>query len=265
MQTHRRRALPGRRATLPGSYRRPLAPRVPPRRSTRLRWPPHAARRPAELPRQCLRLATHRERALLKVARDVQRPPLVAEVPLQLAQDGGCRKARELRAAIRVEAIDRFDQPEARHLEQVVKGLVRVDVTPRKIPRQRETSLHQLFPRCKVAGPVVADQKLSFELSSRSTVGASTGGGLEQPRGEGECAHRWTSVGLSLRKVRRDGGCRSTSLHDPRTSLRVAVCPSPRFPSRQCCSPIPVETGTNLHVYQRQIGLSGLGHPWGTD
>src|SRR5215212_359067 len=128
--------------------------------------------RPSKFLRERLGLPTHRERALLKVAWHVQRPALVAEVTLQLAQNGGCGKARELRAAIRIEPVDRFDQPEARHLHEVVERLIRIGVAPRKITCERQESLHELLACRAVAHPVVADQQRSFKRLRRSALAA---------------------------------------------------------------------------------------------
>ena len=60
----------------------------------------HLGRAP-ELLGEDLGRAAHRERALLEVARHVERPALVAEVALELAEDGGRGVARELRPAAR--------------------------------------------------------------------------------------------------------------------------------------------------------------------
>ena len=81
--------------------------------------PRHLAhlRRAAELLGEDLRRAAHRERALLEVARHVERPALVAEVALQLAEDRRRGVARELRPAAGLEAVDRLDQAEARDLQ----------------------------------------------------------------------------------------------------------------------------------------------------
>jgi hypothetical protein len=53
----------------------------------------------------------------LKLARHVERPSLVAEVALELAENRGRRVARELRTAARIEAVDRLDQAQARNLK----------------------------------------------------------------------------------------------------------------------------------------------------
>ena len=54
------------------------------------------------------------------------RPPLVAEVALQLADDGGGGEGGELEPSARVEALDGLDQAERRHLDEVVEGLAPV-------------------------------------------------------------------------------------------------------------------------------------------
>ena len=105
-----------------------------------------------------------RERALLEVARHVQRPALVAEVALELAEDGGRGVARELRAAAGLEAVDGLDQAEARDLEQIVERLVGVAVAQREIAGQRQEALHELFPGGEITFEVVTNQELPLGL-----------------------------------------------------------------------------------------------------
>ena len=120
----------------------------------------------------------------------MQRPALVAEVALQLAEDGRCGVARELRAAAGFEAVDRLDQAEARDLQQVVERLVGVRVAQREIASQRQETLHQLLTRGEVAELVIANQELSLDLPRGSAVGACRVGRSGQPRRcEGDCTH----------------------------------------------------------------------------
>ena len=119
----------------------------------------------AELLGEDLGRAAHGERALLEVARHVQRPSLVAEMALQLAEDRRRGVARELRPAAGLEAVDRLDQAEARDLKQVVEGLVGVRVAQREIARQREETLHELLARGKVCELVVANQQEALGLT----------------------------------------------------------------------------------------------------
>src|SRR5947209_12808091 len=85
-------------------------------------------RRPAEVVRQALAGAAQGQRPLLKVARYVQRPALVAKVTLELAEDGGRGKASELVASAGLKALDRTEESQARHLDEVVDRLVGVAV-----------------------------------------------------------------------------------------------------------------------------------------
>jgi hypothetical protein len=132
---------------------------------------PHLGRA-AQFLRERLGRAADRERALLKVARHVQRPALVAEVALQLAEDGRRGVARELRPASGLEAVDRLDQAEARDLHEVVQRLVRVRVAKGEVTRERQEALAELLARSEVAVVVVADQKPAFSfLCIRSVAG----------------------------------------------------------------------------------------------
>src|SRR5438874_2357467 len=63
------------------------------------------------------------QRALLRPAWDVDRPAEVAEVALQLAEDGRNGERRERGAAIRLKAVDCLHQAETRHLEQILVWL----------------------------------------------------------------------------------------------------------------------------------------------
>src|SRR5690349_8355042 len=58
------------------------------------------------------------ERELLQIARDANRPAVVAEIALELAEDGRHREAREGEAAARIEAIDCLQQPDRGDLVQ---------------------------------------------------------------------------------------------------------------------------------------------------
>ena len=118
------------------------------------------ARAAAERLGKRLGLAVDGERPLLEVAGHVERPALVAEVALELAEDRGRRVARELGPAFGLEAVDRLDQAKARDLQQVVEGLVGVRVAQGEITGQRQEALRELFAGGQVAVTVVADQKL---------------------------------------------------------------------------------------------------------
>src|SRR5439155_20919963 len=66
-------------------------------------------------------------------------------VTLQLTEDRGHREGREGRAPLRVEAGDRLDQPDARHLDQVVEGLGAAGVTSREPSGERHEPVDQLL------------------------------------------------------------------------------------------------------------------------
>ena len=127
------------RATPARTRPQPPAPRAPPRS-----WP-RCARRSRPVVGERPRLAgQRRDRAvdldppLLDRTRDADRPARVAEVALDLAEDRRHREARERRAAVELVAVDRLDEPDARHLDQVVDRLAGGAVAPRELARQRE-------------------------------------------------------------------------------------------------------------------------------
>ena len=184
--------------------------------------------RASELLREDLGRAADRERALLEVARHVQRPALVAEVALQLAEDRRRGVACELRPAARLEAVDRLDQAKARDLEQVVVGLVGVGVAQREVARERQETLHQLLTRGEVTEPVVARQQQALCLTC---LGAHAWGTAVAPRRQGNhnsgCSH------LSNLPVVFDSQVRcATVLYDCATSLSCTR----RAPVRTRCS-----------------------------
>src|SRR5450432_3434455 len=67
-----------------------------------------------------------RELQLLEPPRHADGPALVPEVPLDLAHDRGRGVGRELDAALKVESVDRLDQPDGRDLGEVVEPLAAV-------------------------------------------------------------------------------------------------------------------------------------------
>jgi len=62
----------------------------------------------------------------------VDRPAQIAEVALELAENRWHGERRKRRSSLRIEAIDGLDQTKARYLEQVLEGLSRTGVAPRK-------------------------------------------------------------------------------------------------------------------------------------
>ncbi len=66
----------------------------------------------------------------LHPAGDVQLPGVVPEIALELAVDGRHGVRQEGVAAAGVEAVDRLDQAEARHLVEVLAALGRAAVAP---------------------------------------------------------------------------------------------------------------------------------------
>ena len=101
-------------------------------------------RRAPERRAQPLGLPCDPERPVLDRPRHMERPPAVAEVTLELAEDRRDREAREAGALGRVEAVDRLDQAERGDLHEVVERLVRVAVAAREAARERQEPLDEL-------------------------------------------------------------------------------------------------------------------------
>jgi hypothetical protein len=107
-------------------------------------------RGPAELLPQLADRAVHEQRRLLEVPRYADRPPAVAEVTLQLADDGHRGERRELDLPTRVESIDRLHEPEARDLEQVIHRLASAREPACEVLGEREEHPNELVARRRV-------------------------------------------------------------------------------------------------------------------
>src|ERR1700744_4934284 len=94
-----------------------------------------------DLPRR----AIDPQRQLLGSAGDVDRPSGVAEVALELAEDGRDRKRREADAPAGIEAVEGAEQAHARHPYEVLDRLVRVAVARGELAGQRPEALKQLL------------------------------------------------------------------------------------------------------------------------
>ena len=119
-------------------------------------------RNPSELGGQSRRLALDLGDALLQLARHPHRPAAVAEVALELTEDRRDGIARERHAALRVEAVERLDEPEARHLDEVVERLAIAAVARCEATRERHETLDQLLANHGVAPSGVAPQQDAF-------------------------------------------------------------------------------------------------------
>jgi hypothetical protein len=87
--------------------------------------------------------------------RDVDEPPGVAEVPLQLAQDGRRGVRRELEATLGIEAVDGLDEPDRADLDEVVHGLVAAGEPTREVDDQRHVLLDETIAQLLAGGRVL--------------------------------------------------------------------------------------------------------------
>jgi hypothetical protein len=81
----------------------------------------------------------------------VDRPRLVAEVSFELAEDRRHRVRGEGDAAIGIEAVDRFHEPEVRHLAEIFERFTSVPVLDGEGAGERHMSLDQPITCRKVA------------------------------------------------------------------------------------------------------------------
>jgi hypothetical protein len=89
----------------------------------------------------------------------VQRPRSIAEVALDLAQDGRRRIRHEARLARHVKAVDRLHDPDARDLDQIVYRFAAARIANGQRARQRQHLLGQLRTRRQIAILVVTPQE----------------------------------------------------------------------------------------------------------
>ena len=93
---------------------------------------------------------------LLHRALDVHLPPLVAEVPLELAADARPRVRGQAAADGRVEVADRLQQADVPHLHQVLRRLRAAQVPPHARPDQPAVAGHEQLARRR---PPLAGQR----------------------------------------------------------------------------------------------------------
>src|SRR5262249_53999157 len=158
------------------------------------------------------------------------RPYPVAEVPLQLAEDGRRRKGGEGRPSAGIEAVDRVDEAEAGDLKEVVKRLAGAAIAERQVLRERQVAAHQLPADRRVA---VLDEPVPESTLARQP--------LLGPRRRLRCAvvyrhglKSWAATcppplpsELSCKAVQLDGGLPSrstiaTAISVPRLQLGIA-------------------------------------------
>jgi hypothetical protein len=82
-------------------------------------------------------------------------------VALQLAQHGGHRVAGETLAAVRVVAVDRLQQPQAGHLDEILQRLARVAVASGQLACERYEAQRELLASGEIALAVVPQQQTS--------------------------------------------------------------------------------------------------------
>src|SRR5581483_11268154 len=115
--------------------------------------------RAAQLGRQAVEQPPEPDVQLLDAARHVHRPRLVAEVPLDLSQDGRHGVRGQLHPPLGVEAVDRVDEADATDLDEVVERLAASRVAERQRADERHQVLDQLLARRPVALVLVRVQE----------------------------------------------------------------------------------------------------------
>ena len=111
----------------------------------------------------------------------------VPEVAAKLAQDRRRRVGLEAVAALRIEAVERLDQAEARDLDQVFERFGGAAVAKREAPRQGQKAAHELFLELRVASRCVSAQKRRPRRPPRLSRSRGDSGPALSPGGSGPC------------------------------------------------------------------------------
>ena len=93
-------------------------------------------------------------------ARHADGPATIPEMALQLAEDRGGGKRRELEAPARIEALDGLEQADEGDLDEVVALLTAIREAAGEEVRERGVLLDELVPQATVARPSVAREAL---------------------------------------------------------------------------------------------------------
>src|ERR687896_1726857 len=89
---------------------------------------------------------------LLKSPRHPNGPPLVAEVALELSDDGRCCVGRELDLPLEIEPLDRLQQTDGADLDEVLKQLAAVAKAPREELHQPYVLIDKHLPVLELGG-----------------------------------------------------------------------------------------------------------------
>src|SRR5262249_37321443 len=112
---------------------------------------------------------TKAHRALHEVPGQPEGRTAVAEVSLDLARDRRYREAGELGAALRIEPVDRLDQSDRAHLNEILERLSRSRVTARDRADEREVQGNQPVAGIRIARLLVpAEQDIRLPRVRRS-------------------------------------------------------------------------------------------------
>ena len=98
----------------------------------------------AQLLVQVRRRGRHGGTDLLQAPRHPHHPPLVAEVPLDLADDRGRGVGGELQAAPGLEAVQGVDEADAADLDQIAERLAAAVEAARDVLDDRQVAAHEL-------------------------------------------------------------------------------------------------------------------------
>jgi hypothetical protein len=105
----------------------------------------------------------------------VHRPGFVPEVPADLADDRRHRVARELHAAVDVEAVDRLDQPERANLDEILERLAAAGVAVRQCAHERHELDESALTRLGITFAVIGAEQcihVSFHQQIHRVAGA---------------------------------------------------------------------------------------------
>ncbi len=138
--------------------------------------------------------AVDRDVQVLEPPRHPHRPAEVAEVPADLAADGGHREGEEVGAAVGGVPVDRVDQPDRRDLDEVVERLAAVGEAAGDVLGHRQEPAYELVAQPLPVRVVRVERRVALEQGDEVAV-LGVGAASPQQRRRRACPAGCPTVG----------------------------------------------------------------------
>ena len=171
--------------------------------------------RAAELGGEVVDEARDAQRELLHPPRHMDAPRAVAEVAADLADDRRHGIGGELDATLELEAVDRLDQADRAHLDEVVDGLAAARVAPCERVDERHHLLDQAVAGSAVAGRAVRLEKIDVGSAVRHDHHPAS------LRTSSSSSHSWSPVRIPVDAVDERRRRRGAEMRRPRFRPRA--------------------------------------------